>query len=82
LRHVSPSSTDQGGGKRRGVVAAFSFRVWRYWQLGDICVTAPNRRPAAITKIVAQIEHAHSGEVKDDSAEESKADYSSRGYQG
>ena len=59
-----------------------SFRVWWYWQLGDICVTAPNRRPAAITKIVAQIEYAHSGEVKDDSAEESKADYSSRGYQG
>ena len=64
------------------LATASGFRVWRYWQLGDICVTAPNRRPAAITKIVAQIEYAHSGEVKDDSAEESKADYSSRGYQG
>jgi hypothetical protein len=63
-------------------VTAFSFRVWWYWQLDDICVTAPNRRLAVITKIVAQIEYAHSGEVKDDSAEESKADYSSRSYQG
>jgi len=73
----------KGPGRREagGLVTAFSFRVWWYWQLGDICVTAPNRRPAAITKIVAQIECAHSGEVKDDSAEESKADYSSRGYQ-
>jgi hypothetical protein len=26
------------------------------WQLGDICLTAPNRRSAAITKIDAQIE--------------------------
>jgi hypothetical protein len=74
--------TDQVGGKRRGLVTAFSFSVWQYWQLGDICITAPNRRPSAITKIVAQIEYAHSGEVKDDSAEESKADHSSRGEQG
>jgi hypothetical protein len=33
-------------------------------------------------KLLRKLEYAHSGEVKDDSAEESKADYSSRSYQG
>jgi hypothetical protein len=46
-------------------------------QLGDICVTAPNRRPAAVAKIAAQIEYAYSGEVKDDSAEGGEADHCS-----
>jgi hypothetical protein len=46
-------------------------------QLGDICVTAPNRRPAAIAKIAVQIEYAYRGEVKDDSAESGEADHRS-----
>ena len=56
-------------------ILVFVFKHIR--QLGDICVTAPNRRPAAIAKIVAQIEYAYSGEVKDDSAEGGEADHRS-----
>jgi hypothetical protein len=56
-------------------VLVFVFKHIR--QLGDICVTAPVRRPAAIAKIAAQIKYACSGKVKDDSAEGGKADHRS-----
>ena len=55
-------------------VGTLVFVFKRIRQLGDICVTAPNRRPAAIAKIAAQIEYAYSGEVKDDSAKGGEAD--------
>jgi hypothetical protein len=93
------TSIDHGGGKRRGRIAAeCTATIWyplvsflgilvfvfeHIRQLGDICVTAPNRRPAAIAKIAAeikiaaQIEYAYSGEVKDDSAEGGEADHCS-----
>jgi hypothetical protein len=45
--------------------------------LADICVTAPNRRPAAITKIATQIEYARCGEVEDDSAKGGEAHHRS-----
>ena len=53
------------------------FVFGQIWQLGDICVTAPNRRPAAVAKITAQIEYAYSGEVKDNGAKGGEADHRS-----
>lgn len=56
-------------------ILVFVFKNIR--QLGDICVTAPNRRPAAVAKIAAQIEYAYGGEVKDNSAKGGETDHRS-----
>jgi hypothetical protein len=54
-------------------ILVFVFKPIR--QLGNIRVTAPNRRPDAVAKINAQIEYTYSGEVKDDSADGGEADH-------
>jgi hypothetical protein len=56
-------------------ILVFVFKPIR--QLGDIRVTAPNRRRAAVAKITAQREYTYSGEVKDDSAKGGEADHRS-----
>jgi hypothetical protein len=62
------------------VILVFVFE--HIGQVGDIRLTAPSERPVAVTNIVAQIEQARGGEVKDDRAQENETDYASRSSEG